>query len=69
MLPDVTIKTFESNRLNADAKEAAAFAMLANEMVHQQPTNVPTATGAKEQLILGNYTPFTGMKNRILIGG
>ncbi|MDN3955766.1 anhydro-N-acetylmuramic acid kinase AnmK [Sporolactobacillus laevolacticus] len=69
MLPDVTIKTFESNRLNADAKEAAAFAVLANEMVHQQPANVPTATGAKEQLILGNYTPFTGMKNRILIGG
>ncbi|RYL93077.1 anhydro-N-acetylmuramic acid kinase [Sporolactobacillus sp. THM7-4] len=58
MLPDVSIQVFDQGRLNADAREAAAFAVLANETVHGQPANVPGATGAKEPLILGNYTPF-----------
>ncbi|KFM98520.1 anhydro-N-acetylmuramic acid kinase [Bacillus clarus] len=38
------------------AKEAIAFAILANETYHRNPSNVPSATGARESVILGNVT-------------
>lgn len=38
------------------AKEAIAFAILANETYHRNPSNVPSATGAKNSIILGNIT-------------
>ncbi|MFD6507075.1 MULTISPECIES: anhydro-N-acetylmuramic acid kinase AnmK [unclassified Bacillus (in: firmicutes)] len=38
------------------AKEAIAFAILANETYHRNPSNVPSATGAKESVVLGNIT-------------
>lgn len=38
------------------AKEAIAFAILANETYHRNPSNVPSATGAKNSVILGNIT-------------
>ena len=43
--------------IEADAKEALAFALLAGEAVHLQPANVPSATGAKHPVILGALTP------------
>lgn len=42
---------------SSDAKEAIAFALLGNETMHQCPSNVPLATGAKRPVILGNITP------------
>jgi anhydro-N-acetylmuramic acid kinase len=39
--------------LPAEAKEAAAFALLAWQTWHRLPGNVPTATGAKRAAILG----------------
>ena len=33
-----------------------AFAILANETYHRNPSNVPSATGAKNSIILGNIT-------------
>jgi anhydro-N-acetylmuramic acid kinase len=36
-----------------DAKEAFAFAVLANESLHKRPANVPGATGAKKAVVLG----------------
>ena len=36
-----------------DAKEAFAFALLADETMHRRPANVPAATGAKRPAILG----------------
>jgi anhydro-N-acetylmuramic acid kinase len=39
--------------LPAEAKEAAAFALLAWCTWHQLPGNVPSATGAKRAAILG----------------
>ncbi|WP_240620182.1 anhydro-N-acetylmuramic acid kinase, partial [Peribacillus acanthi] len=51
-------------------KEAIAFALLANETVHQNPSNVPSATGAKQQAILGSITfPPNGDRKFKYTGG
>jgi anhydro-N-acetylmuramic acid kinase len=39
--------------LSSDAKEAIAFAVLANEAIHGNPSNVPSATGASRAVVLG----------------
>ncbi|MBZ5546563.1 MAG: anhydro-N-acetylmuramic acid kinase [Acidobacteriia bacterium] len=39
-----------------EAKEAVAFAVLAHETWHRQPSNVPSATGAKRPAILGKIS-------------
>ena len=41
---------------SSEAKEAIAFALLANETINGNGSNVPNATGAKECVILGNIT-------------
>ena len=42
--------------LPAEAKEAAAFALLAWQTWHHLPGNVPAATGAMRPVILGQVT-------------
>jgi anhydro-N-acetylmuramic acid kinase len=42
--------------LPVEAKEAAAFALLAWQTWHHQPGNVPAATGAIRPAILGQVT-------------
>jgi anhydro-N-acetylmuramic acid kinase len=42
--------------LPSEAKEAAAFALLAYETWHHRPSNVPAATGAKRPAILGKIS-------------
>jgi anhydro-N-acetylmuramic acid kinase len=42
--------------LPAEAKEAVAFALLAYETWYRRPSNVPSATGAKRQAILGKIS-------------
>ncbi len=41
---------------SSEAKEAIAFAILANETYHRNPSNVPSATGATQSVVLGNIT-------------
>ena len=43
----------EEMGLPSQAKEAAAFALLAWQTWHRQPANIPTATGAAKAVILG----------------
>ena len=41
----------------ADAKEAIGFAILANETISGNPSNVPSATGASHLVVLGKIVP------------
>ncbi len=50
------LATSEQFGLPAEAKEAAAFALLAWQTWHRQPGNVPKATGATGPAILGQVT-------------
>jgi anhydro-N-acetylmuramic acid kinase len=50
------VLTQEDIGLSSEAKEAVAFAILANETMNGNCSNVPSATGAKHPVILGNIT-------------
>ncbi|MHB8064984.1 MAG: anhydro-N-acetylmuramic acid kinase AnmK [Ruminiclostridium sp.] len=52
-MPDVEILTQEDIGLNSGAKEAVAFAILANETVNGQCNNLPRATGARNSVVMG----------------
>ena len=56
-LPGVTVTTQDEIGLSSDAKEAIAFAIMGNETLHGYPSNVCSATGASQPVILGNITP------------
>jgi anhydro-N-acetylmuramic acid kinase len=43
--------------IEADAKEAVAFAILAHETWRHKPASLPSATGATHAVVLGNLTP------------
>ena len=51
-----TISTSDRFGLPAEAKEAAAFALLAWQTWHHRPGNLPSATGAGRPVILGQVT-------------
>lgn len=55
-LPMCKVITNEDLGLNSKAKEAIAFAVLANETIHGQCNNVPAATGAGHGVIMGKIT-------------
>lgn len=56
-LPGITVRLTDSYGIPADAREAVAFAILANETICGTPSNVPTATGASHPCVLGKITP------------
>lgn len=51
------VRTAEEMGWNGDAKEAVAFAILADRTMQGLPGNVPRATGASRPVILGSVTP------------
>lgn len=59
-LTDVALKTHEDFGINSDAKEAIAFALLGYETLHGRPSNVPSATGAKQPVLLGKIVACQG---------
>jgi anhydro-N-acetylmuramic acid kinase len=56
-LPGVAVSTSTDHGIDADAKEAIAFAILAHETWRRRPSNLPSATGARHAVILGSITP------------
>lgn len=56
-LPDVVVRTSDRYGIPSNAREAVAFAILANETICGTPANVPSATGAAHPTILGKITP------------
>jgi anhydro-N-acetylmuramic acid kinase len=50
------VHTTDEHGLPGEAKEAVAFAILAYQTWHREPSNVPSATGAKRPTILGKVS-------------
>ncbi len=56
LLPDTDIIAASALGPVADAKEAAAFAILAHETFHRRAANLPSATGAARACVLGKLS-------------
>jgi anhydro-N-acetylmuramic acid kinase len=56
-LPGSRVLTTEALGVPVAAKEAMAFAFLAYESISGRPGNVPSATGARKEVVLGSVTP------------
>ena len=59
LLPEVAVKTQEDLGYSSEAKEAIAMAILGNQTYHRLPSNVPSATGAAREVILGKVTYYS----------
>lgn len=55
-LPEVTVQIQEDLGLDSDAKEAVAFAILANETLFGICNNAPSATGARHGVVMGRIS-------------
>jgi anhydro-N-acetylmuramic acid kinase len=53
LLPTLRIHASDEFGLNVDAKEAIAFAVLADHTMHGLPGNLPSVTGARRAVVLG----------------
>lgn len=56
LLPDCRVMTNEDLGLDGNAKEAVAFAILANEAVFASCNNAPSATGAAHPVVMGRIS-------------
>ena len=52
----LVVRASDEFGLPSEAKEAAAFALLAYETWHRRPSNMPSATGAKRAVVLGKIS-------------
>jgi anhydro-N-acetylmuramic acid kinase len=57
LLRPVAVQSLAALGMDPDAKEAVAFAVLANETLYGRPGNVPAATGAAGPRVLGKIVP------------
>jgi len=55
-LPELTVLTSEDLGFDGDAKEAVAFAILANETISGRTNNLPAVTGAVRPVIMGKIS-------------
>ena len=67
LLKDIPVLTQEDMGMSSEAKEAIAFVIMANETLHHQPSNMKSATGAKDDVILGNiiYPPIINKGDKL----
>jgi anhydro-N-acetylmuramic acid kinase len=56
LLPNLRVHRSDEFRLDVDAKEAIAFAVLADRTMHDLPGNLPTVTGARRPVVLGKIS-------------
>jgi anhydro-N-acetylmuramic acid kinase len=56
LLPTLSIHASDDFGLNVDAKEAIAFAVLADRTMHGLPGNLPSVTGAHRPVVLGKIS-------------
>ena len=56
VLPECRVMTNEDLGLNGSAKEAVAFAVLANETIFASCNNAPSATGARHPVVMGKIS-------------
>ncbi len=56
LLPGVNVSLSTDHGIDADGKEAIAFAILAYQTWKRRPGNVPRATGARRPVVLGDVT-------------
>ena len=56
LLPDCRVMTNEDLGLDGNAKEAVAFALLANETIFASGNNAPGATGARHPVVMGKIS-------------
>ncbi|MCK4824368.1 anhydro-N-acetylmuramic acid kinase, partial [bacterium] len=55
-LDTIEIKLSDEFGMPAAAREAMSFAILGNETLDGRPSNIPSATGASKEVILGSIT-------------
>ncbi|MFW6301226.1 MAG: anhydro-N-acetylmuramic acid kinase [Bacillota bacterium] len=56
-LADKDYEQYDIPAIDADQKEAVAFALLARESMMKRPGNLPSVTGARHPVIAGDLTP------------
>jgi len=67
MLPQLDVRLSDEYGLPADAKEAMAFAVLADRTMHGLPGNLPAVTGARRRVVLGKIvssSQFSALSKR-----
>ncbi len=52
-LPDAKLHNSDDLGVSSEFKEAIAFAILAYWRIHNFPANLPSVTGAKQEVLLG----------------
>jgi anhydro-N-acetylmuramic acid kinase len=60
-LEPIPLRSGSELGMDPDAREAAAFALLAWAHIRGIPANVPEATGSRGSRILGSFTPGEGL--------
>jgi anhydro-N-acetylmuramic acid kinase len=55
--PGSAVQVLDEFGISAQAKEAICFAILANETISGNPSNIPRVTGARRPVVLGKICP------------
>jgi anhydro-N-acetylmuramic acid kinase len=56
LIPNLSVHRSDEFGLDVDAKEAIAFAVLADRTMHGLPGNLPSVTGARRSVVLGKIS-------------